>query len=242
VTRTVEDVLCTDNGEKLNTANPSVPPKEGLVKNVRAIIGLGVLLIAAGVLFLLEALGVLPEIGNLVWIILFALGGLAFLWVYLANREQWWAAIPGCVLLGIAGTIALSDVAGSWAGALVPAAIGVSFWIIYLTRRDFWWAVIPGGVLLTVAVIAGFGDTLPDQMITAILFLGLALTFLLVYLLPTPAGRMKWAWIPAVVSAVLGIAFLASMGGMVTLLAVAGPLALIVGGGFLLWRGLKKPR
>jgi hypothetical protein len=124
----------------------------------------------------------------------------------------------------------------------VPAAIGVSFWIIYLTRRDFWWAVIPGGVLITVALIAGLGDTLPEQMTPAILFLGLALTFLLVFLLPTPAGRMKWAWIPAAVLAVLGIAFLASMGGMVTLLAVAGPLALIVFGVVLLWRGLKKPQ
>jgi hypothetical protein len=212
------------------------------MKSMRAIIGLGVLLIVAGVLFLLEALGVLPKIGNLVWILLFVVGGLAFLWVYITNREQWWAVIPGCVLLGIAGTIALADVAGSWSGALVPAAIGVSFWIIYLTRRDFWWAVIPGGVLITVALIAGLGDPLPEQMTPAILFLGLALTFLLVFLLPTPAGRMKWAWIPAAVLAVLGIGFLASMGGMTTLLAVAGPLALIVFGGFLLWRGLKKPQ
>jgi hypothetical protein len=212
------------------------------MKNIKALIGLGVLLIAAGVLFLLEALGILPAIGNLVWIVLFALGGLAFLWVFIANREQWWAVIPGCVLLGIAGTIALSDIAGTWAGALVPAAIGVSFWIIYLTRRDFWWAIIPGGVLISVALMTGFADTLPDQVITAILFLGLAVTFLLVYLLPTPAGRMKWAWIPAVVCGVLGIAFLASMGNLVTLLAIAGPLALIVFGGWLLWRGLKKPR
>ena len=212
------------------------------MKSVRAIIGLGVLLIAAGVLFLLDALGVLPEIGDLVWIVLFAVGGLAFLWFYMTNREQWWAVIPGCVLLGIAGTIALSDTAGSWSGALVPAAIGVSFWIIYLARRDMWWPIIPGGVLITVALMAGFADTLPDETITAILFLGLALTFLLVYLLPTPAGRMKWALIPAAVSAVLGIGFLASMGGMVTLLAVAGPLALIVGGGLLLWRGLKRPQ
>jgi hypothetical protein len=212
------------------------------MKSMRAIIGLGVLLIAAGVLFLLEALGILPEIGNLVWILLFVVGGLAFLWVFIANRAQWWAVIPGCVLLGIAGTIALSDVAETWAGALVPAAIGVSFWIIYLTRRDFWWAIIPGGVLITVALIAGISDTLPEQMTPAILFLGLALTFLLVFLLPTPAGRMKWAWIPAVACGVLGIGFLASLGGMVTLLAVAGPLALIVFGAFLLWRGLKKPQ
>ena len=211
------------------------------MQSVRAIIGLGVLLIAAGVLFLLDALGVLPEIGDLVWIVLFAVGGLAFLWVFITNSEQWWAVIPGCVLLGIAATIALSDVAGTWAGALVPAAIGVSFWIIYLTRRDQWWPIIPGGVLITVALMAGFADTLPEPMITGILFLGLALTFLLVYLLPTQAGRMKWALIPAAVCAVLGIGFLASLGGMVTLLAVAGPLALIVGGGLLLWRVFKRP-
>jgi hypothetical protein len=211
------------------------------VRSMRAFIGLGVLLIVAGILFLLGALGVLPEIGNLVWIVLFAVGGLAFLWVFIANREQWWAVIPGCVLLGIAATIALSGVSGLWAGALVPAAIGVSFWIIYFARRDFWWAIIPGGVMISVALMTGLADTLPDQMITAILFLGLAVTFLLVFLLPTPEGRMKWALIPAAVTAVLGIAFLASMGNVVTLLAVAGPLALIIGGGFLLWRGLKRP-
>jgi len=209
------------------------------VKNIKAFIGLGVLLIVAGVLFLLEALGVLPEIGVPVWTLLFVVGGLAFLWVFIANREQWWAVIPGCTLLGVAGTIALSDVAGPWAGAIVLAAIGVSFWIIYLTRRDMWWPIIPGGVLITLAFVAGFGDTLPDEMITGILFVGLAVTFLLVYFLPTPAGRMKWALIPAAVLAVLGIAFLASMGNLVTLLAVAGPLALIIGGGFLLWRAFK---
>ena len=211
------------------------------MKNMKAIIGLGVLLILAGLLFLLQALGVLPNIGVPVWTLLFVVGGLAFIWVYITNREQWWAIIPGCTLLGVAGTIALSDVAGPWAGAVVLAAIGVSFWIIYLTRRDMWWPIIPGGVLITLAFVAGFGDTLPDEMITGILFVGLAVTFLLVYFLPTPAGRMKWALIPAAVLAVLGIAFLASMGNLVTLLAVAGPLALIIGGGFLLWRGLKKP-
>jgi hypothetical protein len=214
---------------------------EVLMKNVRAIIGLGILLILVGVLFLLQALGVLPQIGGSIWALLFVVGGLAFLWVYIANREQWWALIPGCTLLGIAGTIALSDVAGPWAGAFVLIGIGVSFWIIYFTRRDFWWAIIPGGVMITVAVIAGFGDILPDEMIAGILFLGLALTFLLVYLLSTSAERMKWALIPAIVLGVLGIAFIAALGNLVTLLAVAGPLALIGGGGFLLWRGLKRP-
>jgi hypothetical protein len=212
------------------------------VKNVRAIIGLGILLILVGVLFLLQALGVLPQIGASIWALLFVVGGVAFLWVFIANREQWWAVIPGCTLLGIAGTIALADSGGSWAGALVPAAIGVSFWIIFLTRRDFWWAIFPGGVLITVAVIAGFGDILPDEMTAGILFLGLALTFLLAYLLSTSAERMKWALIPAIVLGVLGIAFIAALGNLVTLLAIVGPLALIVIGGFLLWRGLKRPR
>jgi hypothetical protein len=211
------------------------------MKNMKAIIGLGVLLILAGLLFLLQALGVLPNIGVPVWTLLFVVGGLAFIWVYITNREQWWAIIPGCTLLGVAGSIALSEMAGPWAGAVLLAAIGVSFWIIYLTRRDMWWPIIPGGVLITLALVAGFGDTLPDTQITGILFLGLAVTFLLVYLLPTPTGRMKWALIPAAVLAVLGIAFLASMGNLVNLLAVAGPLALIIGGGFLLWRGLQKP-
>jgi hypothetical protein len=211
------------------------------VRDMRAAVGLGILLIAVGVLFLLQALGVVSGIGPTVWTLLFLFGGLAFLWVYITNREQWWAVIPGCTLLGIAGTIALSNVGSAWAGALVPAAIGVGFWVIYLTRRDFWWAIIPGGVLVTVGVMASLADTVPDQITVAILFLGLALTFVLVYLTPTPAGRMKWAWIPAVVLGVLGLAFLASLGNLM-LLAGAGPLALIVFGGWLLWRGLSRPR
>ena len=77
----------------------------------------GVLLIAGGVLFLLDSLGVIA-VGAVVWPFLLGTASVAFLVVFLtAPQTNWWAAIPGFVLLGLMGT-ALFD-------QLAPAAAEV---------------------------------------------------------------------------------------------------------------------
>ncbi len=72
-----------------------------------------------------------------------------------------------------------------------------------------------------------------------IFFLGLAATFLLVYLVPTTEGRMKWALIPARVLALMGALFTVSMGGVT---ACIWPAALILAGAYLVVRSLMSRR
>ncbi len=204
----------------------------------------GGLLIAAGIGLLLQNLG-LADLGWLwdaFWTLLFTVGGLAFLAVFLRDNENWWALIPGFTLLGLGGLLGLSLVSDSLAGRigapLFLGSIGLGFWVIYAVRRDQWWAVIPGGVLFSVAAFVFMEPLLPEPASISVMFFGMALTFLLVALLPTPQGRMTWAFIPSGILALIGL-FMALSGfstQFLTLAAVVGPLALIVAGGYLLYR------
>jgi hypothetical protein len=200
----------------------------------------GLLLILVGGLFLLQTLDVLV-VGDYVWPFLFGAGGVVFLYVFLANREHWWAVIPGFTLLGLAGLIALSEFGpegvDDWSAAFFLGMIGLSFWVIYLNAREHWWAVIPGGVMLTVALMVGLAPLLESGFAEGgIFFLGLGLTFALLALLPTPEGPMKWAWIPAAVLLVMGALIVAALE---SLLQYVGPVALILGGGYLVLRVLR---
>jgi len=196
----------------------------------------GILLIAAGILFLLQNLNIIgPDIA-LVWAFLFVAGGAIFLYVFLANRTQWWAVIPGFALLGIGALIAISQLAPgleAWGGALFLGGLGAAFWVVYLTNREYWWAVIPGGVLITLALVAGLSSLLEGIDVSGVFFLGLAATFGLLSFIRTPEGRLKWALIPAIVMLVMGLGLTAFSASLVKYL---WPLALIGGGIYLIVR------
>ena len=174
----------------------------------------GILLIAVGIVFLLQSTGIIPAGIGWIWATVFALAGLAFLYVFLADHDRnWWAIIPSFTLLGIAGVITLAEVsprAAPWGGPLFLAAIGLSFLVVYLDNRLYWWAAIPAGVFLVLSVVAGLGVASSSAAVWGgPLFLGaIGLAFLGVYLRNRPQW---WAIIPAgtmltlAVVAVLGI-------------------------------------
>jgi hypothetical protein len=201
---------------------------------------IGGLLIGAGILFMLQTLNIIPDAWSILWIIAFLAGSGIFLYIYFTDRAQWWALIPGMVLLGLAGTIfvdtyfsAVSDLAG----ALFLGSIGIGFWLVYLTHREFWWAIIPGGVLLTLSAVTGLEDYVGGDAGGGIFFVGLALTFLLVALLAKPRENFWWAYIPAGVLFILGV-FL--IGPLQTVFNYIWPIVLILAGGALLIRNLRK--
>ena len=203
----------------------------------RTYTGLGVMLVALGGLFLLQNFGFLGDIGNFIWATLFGLGGLAFLWVFIANREQWWALIPGFALLGLAGTLFLSDldIAGGLTGGFFLGSIGMAFLIIYIIRREHWWAIIPAGALLTLALVATVSSSLPGEVGGSIFSFGLAATFGALYLLPTPMDRQSWPLIPAGILAIIGMLVLASGGNMLGLVI---PFVLMALGGIIVFRAI----
>jgi hypothetical protein len=204
----------------------------------------GVVVVAAGVLLLLQATGLLPVPG-LLWTGLLAAAGIAFWFVFFTQRQSWWAALPGAALLGAAViTVMELDPAGfgQWTEVPMLAALGVGFWAVYLRDRERWWAVIPGGVLLTLAVVAGVTSTVAGQITGAIFLFGLAVTFALVAVLPGGLRRRWWAWIPAGVLAAAGTLALLAAGEWLPLLNYVWPIAVIVAGLFLLSNALQRRR
>ena len=210
--------------------------------DITLIVGLG--LVIVGSLFLLQTLGVIEGVLPLVWALAFAASGLIFLYFFWINREHWWALIPGFTLLGVGMLIGVAEYGPkgleNFAAFILLASIGLSFWLIYLLNREHWWAIIPGGVLFSVAVIPLLEMVkLNDDVIVSIFFSGLALTFAAIALLPTPYGRMKWAWIPASILLLIGIIIFSVAVSAFTYLLPAG---VIVVGLYILYRALFKQR
>jgi hypothetical protein len=201
----------------------------------------GVLLVGAGLLFLLANMGLFERGMDLVMAMLFAAGGLVFLYVFTRNRAQWWPLIPGCALLGLGSLMFLSAIfpllGDALGGTIFLGALGTGFWAIYLNRREHWWAIIPGGVLWTLAIVAGIDGLFPGTEAGSVFFLGLGATFGLLYLLPTTEGRIRWAIYPAAAMAVMGL-FVAVQ--QARLAEYVWPLALIVAGLVFIARALAR--
>lgn len=178
-------------------------------------------LVVAGVLLLLDNLNVFGERGSLVGAGMFALGGAVFLGVFAHDRRQWWAAIPGCTLVGLALSSLLRS--GTWGGLAFLGSIGVGFVLVYLTDREQWWSLIPAGALLSVGTVS----VLPGQARGGALFLGLAATFAVVALAPAAGERQTWAWFPSAALAIVGTLL---VGGVRDLIGLLWPVALIAVG------------
>jgi hypothetical protein len=170
----------------------------------------GAMLLLFGAIALLQNFNVI-NIGNNLWGLLMAIiffgAGTAFISVLIANRLNWWAAIPGTTLMAIGVIIAIPllfpGFNSSLLGTIFLAAIGLSFWLVYFISPSNWWAIIPGGALFTLAAIAGFSDVNGFET-GSLLFIGLAMTFALVALLPANGQHMTWPWIPAGILFVFG--------------------------------------
>jgi hypothetical protein len=199
----------------------------------------GTLLIVFGTLALLSSLGIVVGGIDLFWALLLGAGGALFLYVFLTNRDNWWAIIPGFVLVGVAATIILElffpRTGVDWGGMLIVGGIGCAFWAIYFIKREHWWAIIPGGVMLTLAVMVGLTPALESAGIDTggFFLIGLGLTFGLLAMLPASREQMKWALIPAAVLLVIGLLVTAAAA---ELLQLVGPVVLILVGLYLIFR------
>jgi hypothetical protein len=199
-------------------------------------------LILVGAAALLNTLGVvrLPVSltgANVFWLVVFGIAGIVFLAVFVTDNANWWAIIPGLTMIGLA--ILVGDILPrnmeNLGAAIFMGLLALSFLIILLVRKANWWAIIPGGAILSVAVMIGFSNLVTGPALVAILFFGMAITFVAVYLLPNPIMKMRWALYPAVALAVLGFIFLISSGSALNLVAAA---ALVVVGVYIIARSV----
>jgi hypothetical protein len=215
------------------------------MRNLDTRLVFGLLLVAAGVVYLLHNLGIITG-GRLVWAAGLAIVAVVLLALFGRNRDDmWWSLIPAVTLIGFAVLLVLQhfspETAEVWGGALVLGSIGLSFWLIYLVHRDFWWAIIPGGVMLTLAVVSAIDElpaAAPATGTGGIFFIGLGVTFALVALAPGGRGRLNWAYFPAAILAAFGLLILV---GWESAIGYLWPLALILAGIYLLYRTVRRP-
>jgi hypothetical protein len=181
-----------------------------------------------GVLALLQSMGVLDGATDIFWGSILIAAGLVSL--AMIPGGYWWAAFPGFALLAVGTLIFLPESLEDFGGALFLGGLGLGFWLAYLTdRTERWWSLIPAGVLTTLALIPLVPERFEGVEAGGLLFLGLAVTFLLVALL----ARMKWAYWPALALGILGLLISASFFQIVNTLWA---LMLIGAGGLLLYR------
>ncbi|TQK20714.1 hypothetical protein FBY40_3254 [Microbacterium sp. SLBN-154] len=205
---------------------------------------LGVLVLVAGALLLIEATEV-AAVPPLVWAGLLLVGGATFWFVFFADRPSWWAAIPGAALIGAAITMVMElDPAGfgQWTEVPMLAVLGVGFAAVYLRDDQRWWAVIPAGMLLTLSVVTWLAGSASGPVVGATFLFGAAVTFALVALVPGGAQRRWWAWIPAGVLAGGAIVVLFTAAEWFTALTYVWPVAVIIAGGVLIWHAVRNHR
>ena len=136
-----------------------------------------------------------------------------FVAAYLTDRARnWWALIPGGVMLFLALTTLLVDLAGGeWVGSMFLFLIGLSFLVVYLNNRTRTWALLVAyilGVLSIAPAMASGGET--AAYYGPVFLFAVALPFFIIYF----RGADKWwAIIPAgVLTTVSIIAALAIAG------------------------------
>jgi hypothetical protein len=197
----------------------------------------GVALIAMGAFFLAQQFGLFGTLQVSFWAFAFGVLALMFLLTFFADRRQWWALIPGFIMLGLTVMIINTQnefLSGTQAGALFLFSIGLPFLLIYLVDRRMWWALIPGGVLTVIALITLVaGSQISGQVIAAIMLFGLAIVFALVRFATRSNPYMGWATWVAIILAVIGALVLFTGPQAATLV---GPAILIGLGLFLLVR------
>ncbi len=126
---------------------------------------------------------------------------------YLMDRTRnWWALIPGGVMLFLAlVTLLVDNVGGEWVGTLFLFLIGLSFFIVYLNNRTRTWALLVAYILFVLSIapaMASFGGDVPAYFGT-IFLLAVAVPFFVIYF---RSGEQNWwAIIPAGVMTTLAI-------------------------------------
>jgi hypothetical protein len=118
---------------------------------------LGLILVAGGVLFLLDQLDVFGSMGNL---ILLAIGSV-FMYAYFTTKQghRIGFLIPGAILLGIGTGVVINNLPlpRLWpAGDATVFTLGLGFCLIWALERKHWWALIPGGILVMVGLSSFF--------------------------------------------------------------------------------------
>ncbi len=133
---------------------------------------------------------------------------------FMDRTRNWWALIPGGVMVFLAlVTLLVDSVGGEWFGAMFLLLIGLTFLFVYLNNRTRTWALIVAyvfGVLSIAPMLASSGDD--AGYFGSIFLFAVALPFFILYF---RSPENWWAIIPAGVLSVVAIIATAAIAGFI---------------------------
>jgi hypothetical protein len=201
-------------------------------------------LIPGGVMLFLALTTLLVDTVDGEWVgaMFLLLIGLVFLAVYFNNRIRTWALLVAYIfgVLSIAPMLASFGDVAAYFGTVFLLAVALPFFILYFRSADNWWAIIPAGIMTVLAVLATLGISGVLNSATgggygfAFLLAGLAATFAVLWF------RHNKAW-AKIVAIVLGVLAAFSI-FFVSYYELYWPVVLILGGGYLFYIALRKPK
>jgi hypothetical protein len=167
-----------------------------------------VMMIAGGAIFLLREAGVVDFelFSNLTWAVVFGvLSAFFFLTYFLKGVRNWGWLFPAMILGALAAIVGLdSTVLGeTLSGALILMAIAIPFLVVFaIDPKKNWWALIPAWVMSVLSAVVLFESRLSGNLVGTLVLYGIALPFLVIYLLDK---NKRWALIPFGALTVVGI-------------------------------------
>lgn len=123
---------------------------------------------------------------------------------FTAPRKNWWALIPAWVMTALTFVVLFENRMGDeLTGAFVLFSIAIPFFVVFFINPDeHWWAIIPSCVLTPIALVLVLEPYLNDNLMSSFILFGIAIPFLVVYLLN---HARKWALIPFAAMCVIGL-------------------------------------
>src|SRR5215211_2279299 len=138
-----------------------------------------------------------------------------FVAAYLTDRtHNWWALIPGGVMLFLAlVTLLVDSIGGEWIGALFLFLIALSFFVVYWNNRTRTWTLLVAYILgvLAIAPAMASGGRIVEYYGPIFLF-AVALPFFILYF---RSAENWWAIIPAGSVTVIAIIAALAIGGLI---------------------------
>jgi len=207
------------------------------VRNWWALIPGGVMLFLFLTLLMVDTVG-----GEWVGAMFLLLIGVTFLFVYLNDRSRNWALLVAYIfgVLSVAPMLAAFGDVAAYFGTVFLLAIALPFYIVYFRSAENWWAIIPAGVMTTLSIVATLGIAGVLNSATsggygfALLLAGLAVTFAVLWF----RHSKPWAKVVAVVLGVMAVTAVF----FVSYYELYWPVALILGGAYLFYTALRKPK
>jgi hypothetical protein len=156
-----------------------------------------------------------------------------FVAVYLSDRSKnWWALIPGGVMLFLAlVTLLVDNTGGEWVGFLFLFLIGLSFLLVYLNNRARTWALLVAYILFVLSIapaMASFGGDTAGYF-GSVFFIAIAVPFFILYFRSTDNW---WAIITAGVMTTLAVTAALAVSGFIRDTETGGIGNAILTGGF----------